>query len=92
MTIAASSQDEQHRTTALLTDRDRRTRTFRAANVEVGHRRRRRGASAGQSACVGERDAAGHAAAAAPGVVMVDNQIEVEPPARTLDQLPDEYC
>lgn len=39
-----------------------------------------------------ERDAAGSAAAAAPGIIMVDNQLVVEPRPRSLDEVPDEYC
>jgi osmotically-inducible protein OsmY len=39
-----------------------------------------------------ERDAAANAAAAAPGIIMVDNQLVVEPRARSLDEDPDEYC
>ena len=39
-----------------------------------------------------ERDAAASAAAAAPGVVMVENQLVVEPRPRSLDEVPDEYC
>ena len=39
-----------------------------------------------------ERDAAAAAAAAAPGITMVDNQLVVEPRPRALDEVPDEYC
>lgn len=39
-----------------------------------------------------EREAAATAAAAAPGIVMVDNQLVVEPLTRSLDEVPDEYC
>ena len=39
-----------------------------------------------------ERDAAANAAAAAPGIIMVDNQLVVEPRTRSLDEVPDEYC
>jgi osmotically-inducible protein OsmY len=39
-----------------------------------------------------ERDAATTAAAAAPGIIMVDNQLVVEPRPRSLDEVPDEYC
>ena len=39
-----------------------------------------------------EREAAANAAAAAPGVIMVDNQLVVEPSPRSLDEVPDEYC
>jgi osmotically-inducible protein OsmY len=39
-----------------------------------------------------ERDAAAYAAAAAPGIVMVDNQLVVEPRTRSLDAVPDELC
>jgi osmotically-inducible protein OsmY len=39
-----------------------------------------------------ERDAAATAAAAAPGVVMVDNQLVVEPRPRALEAVPDECC
>jgi osmotically-inducible protein OsmY len=37
-----------------------------------------------------ERDAAANAAAAAPGITMIDNQLVVEP--RPLDEVPDEMC
>ena len=39
-----------------------------------------------------ERDAAANAAAAAPGIIMVDNQLVVEPQPRSLDEVPDEMC
>jgi osmotically-inducible protein OsmY len=39
-----------------------------------------------------ERHAAANAAAAAPGIIMVDNQLVVEPRARALDAVPDECC
>lgn len=39
-----------------------------------------------------QRDAAAHAAAAAPGITMVDNQIVVEPADRPCDEGPDELC
>lgn len=39
-----------------------------------------------------ERDAATNAAAAAPGVIMVDNQLVVEPRMRSFDAVPDECC
>jgi osmotically-inducible protein OsmY len=39
-----------------------------------------------------ERDAAAAAAAAAPGITMVDNQLVIEPQTRALDDVPDEYC
>lgn len=39
-----------------------------------------------------EREAATTAAAAAPGIIMVDNQLVVEPRPRSLDEVPDEYC
>jgi osmotically-inducible protein OsmY len=39
-----------------------------------------------------ERDAAATAAAAAPGIIMVDNQLVAEPRTRSLDEVPDEYC
>jgi osmotically-inducible protein OsmY len=39
-----------------------------------------------------ERDAAANAAAAAPGIIMVDNQLVVEPRVRSLDEVPDECC
>lgn len=38
------------------------------------------------------RDAAAHAAAAAPGITMVDNQIVVEPQDRPFDEQLDEMC
>ena len=39
-----------------------------------------------------EREAATTAAAAAPGIIMVDNQLVVEPRPRSLDEVPDDYC
>jgi osmotically-inducible protein OsmY len=39
-----------------------------------------------------QRDAAAHAAGAAPGITMVDNQIVVTPDDRALDEGPDELC
>jgi osmotically-inducible protein OsmY len=39
-----------------------------------------------------ERDAAANAAAAAAGIVMVDNQLVVEPRPRPFDEVPDEQC
>jgi osmotically-inducible protein OsmY len=39
-----------------------------------------------------ERDAAARAAAAAPGIIMIDNQLIVEPRTRTLDEVPDDCC
>ena len=39
-----------------------------------------------------EHDAAASAAAAAPGIIMVDNQLVVEPRVRSLDEVPDDYC
>lgn len=39
-----------------------------------------------------QRDAAAHAAAGAPGITMVDNQIVVVPADRSFDEGPDELC
>jgi osmotically-inducible protein OsmY len=39
-----------------------------------------------------ERNAAADAAAAAAGIIMVDNQLVVEPRPRPLDEVPDEMC
>jgi osmotically-inducible protein OsmY len=39
-----------------------------------------------------QRDAAAHAAAAAPGIIMVDNQIVVAPADRPFDEQVDEIC
>ena len=39
-----------------------------------------------------QRDSAAHAAAAAPGIIMVDNQIVVTPAERPLDERIDEMC
>jgi osmotically-inducible protein OsmY len=47
---------------------------------------------AGTAPTWAQRDAAAHAAAAAPGITMVDNQIVVEPADRPFDQQPDEIC
>jgi osmotically-inducible protein OsmY len=47
---------------------------------------------AGTAKTWAERDAAAHAAAAAPGITMVDNQLVVEPPDRPLDEQLDEIC
>jgi osmotically-inducible protein OsmY len=47
---------------------------------------------AGTARTWAQRDAAAHAAAAAPGITMVDNQLVVEPADRPFDQQPDEIC
>ena len=47
---------------------------------------------AGTARTWAQRDAAAHAAAAAPGIIMVDNQIVVEPADVPADEGPDEIC
>ena len=47
---------------------------------------------AGTSRTLAQRDAAERAAAEAPGVTMIDNQLVVEPTSRTFDEGPDEIC